>query len=310
MRGGFMAHQMIQRSETRYIFLGGAIDLSRNTVDGTWVFITDVSTLATTPDTGVDVLLGDPDPAAPSGPPTLVYPPVGWVGDTIRPAIDTVGLNSGVIFTTQFLIEQGDSTGFLFVDEREVVHPFFNGDPVMVVHPFTAQSQEFEVSETNETDKTITVTTEAAAFDFPKRSFVTPGLNFNHRLLTKLRRLTKDFQLVPYFLDVPIDLVPVQFDAFYRVPSDFAGYRVSKLIVSTHTAGDAGANFVLRVTKTGGIFQDITNNFDVTKTEITLSTYWALADGDLIEFFVQSTTATTQTRPKGLTIELQIIATL
>jgi hypothetical protein len=310
MRGGFMAHQMIQRSETRYIFLGGAIDLSRNTVDGTWVFITDVSTLATTPETGVDVFLGNPDPAAPSGPPTLVYPPVGWIGDTIRPAIDTVGLNSGVIFTTQFLIEQGDSTGFLFVDEREVIHPFFNGDPVMVINPFTAQSQEFEVSETNETDKTITVTTEAADFDFPKRSFVTPGLNFNHRLLTKLRRLTKDFQLVPYFLDVPIDLVPVQFDAFYRVPSDFAGYRVAKLIVSTHTAGDAGANFAVRVTKTGGIFQDVTIPFDSTKVEATLSTYWALADGDLIEFFIQSTTATTQTRPKGLTIELQIIATL
>jgi hypothetical protein len=306
----FMAHQMLQRSETRYIFLGGTIDISENRVDGTWVFITDVSTLATTPDTGVDISILDPDPVTPSGPPSIVYPPVGWSGDTIRAATDLISLGSNVLFTTQFQMDTGDSQSFLFVDERAVIHPFFEGDPVNVINPYTAQSQEFTVSETNETDKTITITTETVDFDFPRRSLVAPGLNFNHRLLTKLRRLTKDFQLVPYFLDVPIDSPPIQFDAFYRASADFAGYRVSKLIVSTHTVGDAGANFAVRVTKTGGIFQDVTHAFDDTKTEVVLSTYWDIAEGDLIEFFVQSTTATTQTRPKGLTVELQIIATL
>ena len=309
IRGEFVAHKMIERSGSRYIFLGGTIDLSRITVDGTWAFITDLATTATTPTEGVEVFTSDDD-AAPSGPPSLVYPPVGWSGDTIRAATDLISLGSNVLFTTQFQMDTGDSQSFLFVDERAVIHPFFEGDPVNVINPFTAQSQEFTVSETNETDKTITITTETVDFDFPRRSLVAPGLNFNHRLLTKLRRLTKDFQLVPYFLDVPIDSPPIQFDAFYRASADFAGYRVSKLIVSTHTVGDAGANFAVRVTKTGGIFQDVTHAFDDTKTEVVLSTYWDIAEGDLIEFFVQSTTATTQTRPKGLTVELQIIATL
>lgn len=303
----FMAHEVIERSETRYMFMAGTIDLHRNRVDGTWCFITDVATLATTPDTGVDI--GDPvTPGVP--PPYTPQGPIGWPGGTITPSGQRINLDSNVVYTTTGLVSSGDTVTFLTVDEREIIHPFFNGDPIRVVHPYTGVSQGFEVSETEESDKTISVTSDTADFDFPLDSFVTPDINFFFRLLTKLRRIHETIQLIPYYLDIPIDSPPTQFDAFWRVPQDYDGYRMAKLTVSIHTPGTGAVEFVIRVTKTGGIYQDITQSFTGSQTQVTLSTYWLLTAGEIVEFFLQSTTATSETQPKGLTIGLQIIATL
>ena len=293
--------------------MSGTIDLAQDEVNGVFCFVTNVKTTATTGDVPIDVVEGLVAWTEPPGPYNGTATSTdGWGGGEIAQSSTRANIDSTIVFTTSTAITAGASTSFLTVEERAVIHPFFFGDPVTVIHPFTGQSQEFTVSNTEETDKTIAVTAENADIEFPKSSLVTPGENFYMRLLTELRRTLTTFQLVPYFLDVPTDssLTPIQFDPFFRVPEQYDGYRVARLVLNTHTAGVGAVDYTVRVTKTGGIFQDIVQVFTATKTEVILSTYWELSSGDIIEFFLQSTTATTETRPKGLSVSLQIIATL
>lgn len=311
IRDTFMAHNIISRSNVRYIFMQGTIDLKRNEVDGTWCFITNSSTLATTPDTGIDLDIGDTDPVPP-GPYVPPTPPPGWQGTTITPGGERINIDGNVVFTlsTGLVAADGDIT-FLTLNERDFIHNFFDADEVEIVHPYNGRSQTFVVDTAQESDKTMPVVAQTPVVDFPVGSWVTPKKNFVFRMLSKLRRKTITVQLQDSYLDIPGDpaLLPYDFGPFFRVPEWMNGYLLSKWTASFHTVG-TGTGFINLRVIAGASSNTLTFNFTNAQETKTLNTYQVLSTNDLISFQVTSITDGTGIRPKGLTVDLQIIAML
>jgi hypothetical protein len=299
---------IIERGGTRYIFQRGTIDLRRDETNGTWVFITDVSTLATVPETGVEILTPLPGPPLPPGPFVPPTPAPGWAGGTIDGVSTRLGLDNTPGFYTGGLRASGDPITALTVLNRDVIHPFFVGDTLTVTHPATGQTQAFTVAG-NETDKTISVDSTTADFDTPAGSVVGMGPGWFIKLLTKLRRQDLPIMLVPNYLDVPADnsLAPFNFDNFFVVPEWMNGYLVAKYTLSVATAGDTG-DFTASVS-VGGVPQTTLMSFASLQVTKTYAPYQALSTGDIITVGISAATDT-GTRPKGLVINFQIIATI
>ncbi|MEL6834523.1 MAG: hypothetical protein AAFP77_16125 [Bacteroidota bacterium] len=313
----FMAHNIITRSNTRYIFMQGTIDLSRNEVDGVWVAITDSATLATTPDTGIDLDIGStnpipPGPSFPPGPYAPQVPATGWQGGLVDIGGLRGSIDNNVVFTlsSALLVDDGDVT-FLSVQERDFIHNLFNEDEIEVVNPYNGRAQTFVVDTNQESDKTINVITQTPIIDFPVGSWVTPKRNFLFRLISRLRRKTVTVQLVPSHLEIIGDpaLMPLQFDTFFRVPEWMNGYKLAKWTVSVHTAG-TGTGFVNVNVTAAGVSNALTFDYINEQETKTLTTYQALSTGDLITFHLTNITDGTGNRPLGLTVDLQLIAML
>lgn len=297
--------KIIERSGKRYILGRAKLNLGSGLSDGVWTYITDVDTKSGPQNTPVPLgfKFNQENP--------FLSPLNVSTGVTLRPALDRIAVDTGVVYYTNSLISvSGGVLSSLSLTQRTYIHGFFAGDTLNIVHPNNGYSQQLVVDATDESDKVIPIEDFTPDIDYPIGSLITLSDTMMLRLINENRRKLKTFQLIPYYLDVPIDNTPVQFDQFFRVPAQYNNYRVSKITVSVHTAGTGSVNFVLRVTKTGSITQDVTHTFTDTQTLVLISTYWELSTGDLIEFFLQSTTATTETRPKGLTVTLEIIATL
>lgn len=311
MIGEFLAHTIIERSSTRYIFMQGTINLKNHITDGTWCFITKSATLSTTPDTGVDFgQLGD-GPEPPPGPYVPPSPPSGWHGGRIDNAANRLTLDSGVVFTTTTGLTTADTgTTFLSVQERDFIHNFFDGDEIDLIHPYTGQSQTVTVDTNQESDKTINVVSFDPDIDFPKTSFVAPSVNWLFRMVSKLRRTTRTVLIVPSHLEIPGDgsTVIMQMDPFFRIPDWMDGYLLSKWTVNVHTAGSGAGSFNIRVTA-DGTANDLTFDYVNTQETKVLSTYQEVNTGDLVEFFITNFNDT-GTRPKGLSVDLQFIARL
>lgn len=298
--------QIIERSGNRYILLRAKINLGSGTSDGVWSYITDLDTKASPPN--IPAPLGFKfDKNNPFSDIELVQNEA-----SIRPVLDRITLDTGVVFYTNSVIQFGALVSSLSLSERAHVHGFFAGDILNIVHPNNGYSQQLIVDATSATDKVIPVTNFRPEVDYPVNSFITLGDGMLTRLADKSRRKLLTFQLVPYHLDIPSDssFTPVQFDQFFRVPASWDNYRLTAVSISVHSPGVGSTAFSVRVTKTGGFIEDTTQSFTGTQTRSNLSTYWELSTDDLIEFYLQSTNATTETRPKGLIITLEIIATL
>ena len=222
-----------------------------------------------------------------------------------------MSIDGGAVFTLTTGLQTTDTgTTFVSATERDHIHNFFDGDNIQLVHPYTGQAQQLEVSVNQESDKTINVVSFDPDIDFPIGTFITPDVNWLFRMVSKLRRITMPFQLVESHMEIPGDAVdmPFQMDPFFRVPAWMDNYLYTGFTANYHTAG-VGAGFLnIRVTA-DGTSNTLTFNWTNTQEEKTLSTYQTVNTGDLITFHFAALTDAT-TRPQGLTVDLHFIARL
>ena len=308
--GPFMAHTIIERSTTRYIFMQGTIDLNRGITNGTWVYITDTATLSITPEAGVD--FEEIDDEEPTGPSVPWVPPPTWSGETVDPSVSRITIDNGVVYTTTTGLETTDTgTTFITVSERDHIHNFYDGDIIDLIHPYSGQAQRLTLNVSQESDKTITVDSFDPDIDFPKSSFVAPSTNWMFRMLSKLRHITHTVLLVDSFLEIPATAttMPFQVAAFFRVPTWMDNYLLKGWTASWATVGTGSGYLNVRVTA-DGVSNDLTFNFTNTQETKTLSTYQTLSTGDLITFNFSNMSDASSTRPKGLTVDLELIARL
>ena len=187
--GDFLSHGRLQRiissTATNYIFIGGSLNCHKDIWSGEWIQV-DIDNLRVTASGGRNFTSspGKPRRFAGSGRniggisrtatlPTSIDIPL-IVPNGQPAAINSINLALGILFPqTDDTIDEGDTVTQIPIPDRTVDGEYKVGQTVTLTNPFTGSQQNFTVTANTESGDTyISVSSQAAGFDFPASSWV------------------------------------------------------------------------------------------------------------------------------------------